>query len=267
MMPHDLQLLVPSRSRAARCKLLSELPHEALQCTALVVPEAQAADYTPLAAQYDVELWPCPVDGIALVREWAVHRSQKPKVLMLDDDIAFLQRKDRDHWQLRACRHGDVLPLMAMISDYLEQWAHVSISAREGQHVHPYPHYEVGRPLRALAYRRAEFLQCKHGRVQVMEDFDVTLQLLRRGLANCIITAYAQGQGRTQAKGGCSDYRTDVLQEESARTLAQLHFPYVQLRRIEGRCGAFGSRWDVAIAWQAAYRRECDDQATIFDYA
>lgn len=251
-MPEDLQVLIPSRSRADKCRVLRELPSAVLRGAAMVVPRDQAVAYEPLARQHGITVWACPVDGIAAVRQWAVQQSAMPKVLMLDDDIGFLKRKQPDDWRLGICRGDDVLPLMQMVSEYLDRWAHVAVSAREGQHTHPYPHYEVGRPLRALAYRREEFLACEHGRVQVMEDFDVTLQLLRAGHSNCIITAYAQGQGQTQAPGGCSDYRTAALQEAAARRLAELHPGCVRLRKIDGRQSALGDRWDVTIGWQKA---------------
>jgi hypothetical protein len=153
----------------------------------------------------------------------------------------------------------------------LEQYAHVGISAREGNNrldrqvrVGEYAGLdtdivtaqECTRTLRALAYQTAEFLKCEHGRVDVMEDFDVNLQLLERGLPNLNLAHWAQGQRQTNAPGGCSTYRSQDVQTASAVRLAELHPGFVTLREKKNKSGgAFGNRTEVTIQWAKAYKQ------------
>jgi hypothetical protein len=144
--------------------------------------------------------------------------------------------------------------MLTYIEQALHKYAHVSISAREGNNRMEVPFVTCSRPLRAMAFRRKEFLQCEHGRVDVMEDFDVTLQLLRKGYQNMVITAYANDQRMTQMAGGCSDYRTHAVHEASAKKLAKLHPEFVKLRTKENKTGGeFAKRTEVTISWKAAY--------------
>ena len=150
--------------------------------------------------------------------------------------------------------------LMQHISDHLDTYDHVGVSAREGNN-----RIGVGgldlrndntRTLRALAYRTDSFLGVVHGRVDVMEDFDVNLQILRGGGSNTSLHYWAQGQSMTNAPGGCSTYRTHEVHERSAEKLAELHPGLVRLRLKENKtdAGGFGTRKEVTIQWKKAYQ-------------
>lgn len=239
--------------------------------TVYFVPERQADDYRQALAGASVVLpgLECArvvglpeeeVSGIAQTRQ-AIGRYAdamgEGKFLMSDDDVKFHVRLSPSVWNLRLCDPADADEMISRVEGLLEDHAHVGVSPREGNNrwgVCPPDHVALNtRTLRVLAYQTDEFLRCEHGRVPVMEDFDVNLQLLRRGLSNASLVYWAQGQAQTGSPGGCSTYRDHATQDRAARRLAELHPGFVRVREKQNRSGGeFGHRTDVTIQWRQA---------------
>lgn len=250
-----MDIFVVSRSRFEESHTLEGLGPEAKHVH-LVVPACQKSKYKLLAKRYGCNLIGCPYDGISLTRRLCGSLASS-KFLMLDDDLTFYRRVSSRDWHLK---YPEDIPgccvksLLQLVEDELERYAHVAISAREGNNRLPYEGVECSRPLRALAYRKKEFLSVVHGRVQIMEDFDVTMQLLRKGYKNHVIASWAQGQITTQMVGGCSDYRTHELHENNVRKFASLHSQFVSLRQKRNKSGGeFGNRLEATIYWKKAW--------------
>lgn len=263
-----MRIYVPSMSRFSPNELsagvLSRIPVSMHPRVAYVVPADQTASYATGMSKvgYKPVIVPTEEKGIALVRKFiGIHASkhQSENFVMLDDDIDFLMRKSADNWQLRAVEHAEVPKMMEHVEQLLKTHACVGTSAREGNN-----RAGVGSPaqlvamntriLRFLAFRTKEFNKCAHGRVEVMEDFDVQLQLLRAGFNTACSFYYANGQKMTSAPGGCSTYRTHSVQDASARKLSTLHPSFVNLRQKENKTDAagFGTRTEVTIYWKKA---------------
>lgn len=268
-----MKIYIPSRSRFQRSLTLNALappgekaawPREDI---ALVVPQRQVAQYAALAERHGVQVLPCPVNGIAATRKFIGEHTPHDHFLMLDDDLRFFYRpiflvaeRDEDEGLLNEKARLYKNPvemttaMLNRIDALLHRYAHVAISAREGNQNLPYPLEECNRPLRALAYRKGPFLQCEHGRVAIMEDFDVTLQLMKMGYKNAIITDFAQDQIATQMEGGCSDYRTHALHQKNVLKMVELHTPFVVPREKENKGGGeFGKRTEATIYWKKMY--------------
>lgn len=260
-----IPIYIPSRSRAEELLkgTLGEIPRDLEQLVHVVVPKGQAKDYARQleTAQSKAGWLACPARGIANTRRWIGEYAAsvgQDKFLMLDDDLGFLIRRSPDTWRLRGTTEKEVRTMLNVVERRLDHYACVGISPREGQNRLEASKiedvYENTRIIRALAFRTEEFLGCKHGRLQVMEDFDVLLQLLRQGHPNCQLTYFAQGQGSTQAPGGCSDYRTHESHEKSARKLQRMHPDFVSLRQKNNKSGGeFGHRTEVTIQWKRAF--------------
>jgi hypothetical protein len=251
-----MDLFVLSRSRFKSSSTL-----ERLGCcssrTVLVVPNKQVSSYRQLANQYSCGLIGCPDDGVAMTRAFCGRLSKSGKFLMLDDDLKFYRRVSKSDWHLRYPQdiQHDIEEMLEEVDTKLERYVHVAISSREGNNRLPYEGVECSRPLRALAYRTDEFRALEHGRVQVMEDFDITMQLLRKGHKNFIIAKWAQDQSCTQMAGGCSDYRTHDLHDRNVKKFAALHEPFVRLRTKHNKTGgSFGTRTEATIYWRKAWQ-------------
>lgn len=252
-----MDVFVVSRSRWERSDTLESLGELARDVT-LVVPEAQRNNYLPLSKRHGCKLRGCPYEGISKTRQYCGQVALGWRFLMLDDDLTFFRRVSASDWHLKLPHEvGDTAESMLnLISDSLRKYVHVAVSAREGNNRLPYEGLENARPLRALAYRKREFLEVEHGRVKIMEDFDVSLQLIKKGYKNLVISQWTHSQRQTQMAGGCSDYRTKELHAAEVEKFASLHPGLVKLRQKVNKTGGdFGHRLEATIYWQKAYRQ------------
>lgn len=268
-----MKIYIPSSGRSGAESILAgpvaDFSEDVRARTTYVVPPAQLAEYhsmlenTGLLAD-GVTATPSPALGIAATRHWigqTCYENGEAKFAMVDDDVRFVRRASEDTTSLIKCARSDVDEMWQFVENQLDYFAHVGVSARQGNN-----NIGVGdqltvvdvntRTLRVLCYLTKDFLKAQHGRVPVMEDFDVNLQLLRMGRPNLNIGWWSQDQKMTNAPGGCSTYRTHQLHEQAAHKLAELHAPYVKLRQKANKTGGeFGTRTEVTIYWKKAFDR------------
>ena len=265
-----IKIFIPSSGRHDRAEILrgplADFSTETQARTTYVVPLDELENYVDtLGNDYPhVSVVGCSANGIAATRQFIGRMCDLAglsKFAMVDDDVRFVRRITQEHTALKPCEHADVTHMWKSVEWFLDHYAHVGVSARQGNN-----NMGVGgasnlfeentRTLRVLCYRTKEFLSVKHGRVTVMEDFDVNLQLLRAGYKNANLGWWSQDQKMTNAPGGCSTYRTHEKHEESAKLLAKLHHPYVALRQKKNKTGGeFGTRTEVTIFWKKAFGR------------
>ena len=204
-------------------------------------------------------------DGIGHTREWILTelatQYKEQYVLMFDDDLDFCYRPDMKDPALETIKD---LALFEHMLISLERWliegfVHVGIAARQGSNhfLGPEPYRDAARMMNAYAYdtHALKELNIELGRLPVMEDFDLTLQLLRKGYPNRVAYQYVWNQRGSGAEGGCSSYRTSELQTKSAQLLQQYHPEYVTL--VTKTAGSvwkgMEEREDVIVQWARAY--------------
>ena len=257
----DLRVYIPTRGRVGVQKTWGYLPESVRKLTKLVIDPDDEPGFKRTQLPYVV----CPEKGITHVRRWIIEKSAHEKIIMMDDDLRFAKRTGEitipeksgvpTHHYVTV--DGEALvPMFEGISEKLEDYAHVSIAFRQFSADKMVDWYDNTRQMRILCYRKSVIK--RHvvlGRVEIMEDFDITLQLLRAGYPNTSGYTFVQDQTATQAPGGCSTYRTHELHDREARKLAELHAPFVQLRQKVNKskiAGAFGTRTEVTINWKSA---------------
>lgn len=203
----------------------------------------------------------CKAKGIAATRQWILDNTDDPIVLMLDDDLYSwsnrVERANGDVTFLRASereRRAGFREFEKLMRKYaFGSIGHKLFSQDKGR-------VELnGRMLRALAYN-AEVLAKERirFRVPVMEDFDVQLQLMKRGYDGASFYGIVQEQKGSNVDGGCSTYRTHEVQAAAAHKLAELHpdcVTVVNKTLSKGWAGDMGAeRVDVRISWRKAVK-------------
>lgn len=256
-----IPVFIPSRGRA-KLKLIrsgaySQLPQG--YHVAYVVPNEELSAYAGLGLP--VIARPPEVVGVAAARHfigWYCQQYGIEKFIMIDDDLKFFTRISEDDWHLRRSQPEDMVEMLATVERYLDDYGQIGISARTGANrvgcgAKPLLK-EATRTNGCTAYRTADFMSVEHQRLPFMEDFDVTLQLLLKGVPNACFYHWSYDQSQTNAPGGCSLYRTHEGHEESARKLAELHPGFVSLRQKANKTGGeFGTRTEVTVQWKKAY--------------
>lgn len=267
-------IYIPSRGRAAAIfDRQSTVKYFKDFDVTFVVPPDEVERYTRQMKFHEmknVTVIACPEEGIAKTRHWIGLHAKRVKqraFAMIDDDLTFNVRIGPENNKLRPTTPKDIKEMMTWLDGALKEYAHASVSVRAVANTLPMQKgpketlFQLNkRTLRFLAYQTDKFLAMKHGRVVVMEDFDVNLQLLRSGHQNILHYWWAQDQRETGSAGGCSTYRTHAAHEASAHKLAELHSEFVTLRQKENKAAvskaaeAFRNRTEVTIQWDRAYR-------------
>jgi hypothetical protein len=147
--------------------------------------------------------------------------------------------------------------MFADINAQLDNYVHVGVSGREGANYNTDEYDECVRMTRIMAYRADVLVDqdIRFDRVPVMQDFDVTLQLLRKGYPNRVLNWIVHNQNGSNTDGGCSLIRTDEVQAAAANRLAELHPGFVTVVKKQTKKAWGGKeRTDVRIGWKSAYK-------------
>lgn len=249
-----MQIYIPTLGRPHQ-ETLFALPPSLRQTVILVLAPgvhrtAEAAD------SWGIKYIQCPFHGIGPTREWICSQAASKKIVMLDDDLVFARRREDDPTKFRPAIPADISTLFGSIDALLDQYAHVGVSTREGGNRDTSDYAYNTRLLRILAYN-VDVLHdeaIRFDRIEFMEDFDVTLQLLRAGYPNVKINWIVHNQRSSNAPGGCSTYRTLDKQRDAAYRLASLHSEFVDTVVKKTKTAWNGKeRTDVRIQWKAAF--------------
>ena len=255
-----MQIVMFTSGRAGKSLTPDRLPPSIAGQLWTLVPYGQGKAYND-AGHGNVQETPEGVTGIAKRRQWCLEQlATTDKVVMLDDDLRFDTRRTDDLSKFIVSTPQEVEELFVDIDNQLNKYKHLGVMTREGGNFHGEAgqYIEVGRATRVhgLRVQDVRALGCRFDRLPLMEDMDMTLQLLRLGHPNVIVNYMVQGQGMSNAPGGCSVYRTPDLQAQAANGLAELHRPHVKTveREVKSNWGeGFNKRLDVQVQWQKAY--------------
>lgn len=253
-----MNIYIPTLNRVGRQPTLKSIPNNWLPYTKLVVHISEEKEYINKYGR-DIVL-PTKEQGIANVRQWIMEQAQSKYALFLDDDMVFGTRITGTT-RLRNSTKKDMDDMFILLLDWLEEGLiHVGISQRAGNNRILDDFVEVSRMNNVYAYNVQRFINedIKFNRLQVMEDFDVTLSLLKKGIKNRVSYKYVWGQRKSGDDGGCSEYRTPQVQHDAAIQLSKLHSGLVRIISKESKEQWRGFdnkfRTDVVISWKKAYK-------------
>lgn len=224
----------------------------------LVVQPHEAQSYRQVYKSSPILVLPKEIKGLSPTRQWLLENCDERFMVLCDDDLRFSRKDPNDRTKLVEPKGQDMSDMLDMMRSKLQRFAHVGISAREGNNRKTEPVQFNERMMRVLAYDREKVPpSCRFDRVPCKQDFDMTLQLLRAGRKNCVIYEFAQDQvAGSNARGGCASYRTEQMADDAARELKRLHPDFVRLvEKSNSNWKGFknATRQEVNIAWKQAY--------------
>ena len=257
-----LLIAIPSHQRWKMFEkgTISYIPKNLYGQTCIVVGEDEADEYHEVVPE-GVTVF-CPnTKGIAQTRQWIMEKTIElgyKYVLYLSDDLSFSYRNEEE--KLKPAKKSHFVKMIDQLYDWLKQgYVHVGVSQRAFNHTTTGPYTEITRMNDVYAYEAAKVLE--HGacfdNLPVMEDFDVTLTLLKKGEPNIVTHEYAWSQRKSGEEGGCSEYRTWKMQRDAAFALSNRHPGLVKVLTKKSKSqweGVGSTRVDVNIYWKKAYK-------------
>ena len=249
-----MDIVIVTHGRPNRQVTYDNLPPGWRSAVRLVVQQSEYAFHT----DKNLIILPEHITNIRDTREYLIHECPSlgsDHLVMLDDDIVFAARRKDEPSKFREMEPEDYDEMFDKLKFLLNGYAHVGISHREGANRNTSEFVSVSRQMRVLGYQKPVLRALGiRGRTEVMEDFDVTLQLLRHGMPNVLLNNWVHNQGGSNVSGGCSTYRTPDLQRESANHLADLHAPFVKVVKKSTKTSWGGeARTDVTVYWKKAH--------------
>jgi len=178
-------------------------------------------------------------------------------MVMIDDDLVFATRRRDDPTKFKPSTMYEVLDMFEAIENAFEDgYIHGAVATREGGNRFTEEFKTIGRALRFHFYN-AEVLQLedfRFDRTTFMQDFDMTLQLLRAGFPNVILNKWVHNQHGSNTHGGCSTTRSAEAHAKAAHQLHDLHPDFVKVvkKKTKSAWGG-GERTDVRVQWKRAF--------------
>lgn len=254
----DLTIYIPTRGRTGISKQITvrTLRDQLKGVTPIIVCPMNEVAWHNYSG---VDVYGCPMEGIGPTRQWILDTAKSRGVIMLDDDMYFSERSPAER-VTPLVQTTNLRAMIQWISDTLDQgFVHGGISARQGNQNIPHLWTDNIRVNNAHFFDAEVFKSegIRFDRIPVMEDFDVSLQLIHKGYPNRVAYQWCWNQRGSGKEGGCSAYRTLELQAEAANKLHN-YWPDVvevidKVAQSGGSVFAGVTRKDVKIAWQKAW--------------
>ncbi len=254
----DLRIYIPTLGRINRQPTFTRLPAKLQKLAFIVCPLDEVTQHV---AQGRAAL-PCPAKGISATRDWIMehaHRKGFKRIVMLDDDLV-MQRKRADG-KISNLEPAEYEQAFKWLDTTLKTRAHASFGPRFLGYDLDVKEMVGKRMMYVLGYNVPEVRRAKGSFTRgmppmpVMEDFHMTLQLLKAGLPNVLSLEWRVSPYASNYAGGCSTWRNLERINASAKRLAALHPGLVTLRPKKNWNGLEGEQWDVTVGWLKALKQ------------
>jgi|TARA_R110000796_G_scaffold173614_1_gene290585 hypothetical protein len=246
-------IYIPTYRRTDNQVSIKSIPKKWLKNTYLVCEDCEKEELLQYHDQ--IIVLPDDIKGIGNIRQYIIEYTSDPHILYIDDDLKFFKRDDK---KLKLVTEEQMNELLDWFVKMLNiGYPIAGLSAQQGNHL-SYPDKFIKNNRIYTVYAvNADVLKkhnIKFNELSLMEDFNVTLHLLRFGYENIINTQFAHGQKSSNAKGGCSTYRNAETQSKNAHKLAEIHYPFVKVITKHSKSWKdLEEREDVRISWKKAY--------------
>lgn len=250
-----MRICIPTYKRTNNQITLELIPKELIKNTTLVCNKFEEEELK----QYGVNILSVPdeIKGIGKVRQFVIENIKEKYVWFIDDDLNFL-RREPNSIKLKKIKDSDFIDLYNWNKEQLEKgFGIVGCSAQGGNNRFEgkFTYFSRIFSVYALNTKILNKHNIKFSEMEVMEDFNVVLDLLRFGYKSIINTEFAHNQKASNQSGGCSESgRTLEVQKKSALYLAQKHKPFVKVVKKKSKNWiGMEERYDVRIYWKKAF--------------
>jgi hypothetical protein len=208
-----MQIIIPTCGRVHQQITLQSLPPELRKRTTIVCPENEAVALSYEHPDVEIVMEPDAPMTIARTRAWIMRTWLKygyGKIIMLDDDLNFATRISENDTHLRSMQGEELIPEFERLANKLgPEFPHVGFGPRQGNNRKKAGWEIADKMMYSLGYYLPIVVnKCELGRIETRDDYDVTLQLLRKGYPNAVWHTTVHDQRQSYAPGGCSTYRT-----------------------------------------------------------
>lgn len=249
-------IVVPSRGRAGKIPTFEALRGNVDCKVEVTTHHTETAQYIRCGLE-----WPLPhsCNNLPQIRDYTLDAMREHDVvIMVDDDFRFFKRDSER--KLSALEPAEVQGMIDAVMAQFEdpKVGLVGVSMRGGNNRYPdvEPNYRVNGFL-AVRTSVYETLRVRFSDVPVMEDFWYELNLLTNGYEARTIFNYAYDQPCSGAPGGCSTYRTNEMQQQTAEYIKSQFPEYVTVvkKKLKVGWGDLGKeRYDIKVQWKKAYK-------------
>jgi hypothetical protein len=216
-------IAIPSKGRPTGVK-----SQTVLSCAQVFVPESEMVDYARAGVRNLIAV-PDIVKGITATRNWILDHVKDPRVVMADDDVKFQgwTRMFAYHAKRYKLREKDWLRECERLFDITEQlhyriWGVATQSAPRA--IYPF------KPILFRSYVTASFMGILNDgrtrfdeRFPVKEDYELALRCIKED-GGVLAARYLYWENsHWKDKGGCSAYRTQVMELQAIKLLASLY--------------------------------------------
>jgi len=244
--PHVLPLVLQHRVRVV-------VRHDELEAYAAATKENRQFEFIVLPKHFK--------GGLSETRQWILEQSDDQHLIMLDDDITGINRKEglQKFGGLVKAHKNEFVNCFNLLIRWLDSGlAHVSFADRfVAARPSNLPYYENGRIAQTLFYNRDVLVKhrIRFDRVALMQDLDVNLQLLELGYRNRVSIKYSFNSRWYGQPGGCAAYRTNELHDKVARKMEKLHPGITKLvPKPKGGGMTMRTSWRKAFGYQREIR-------------
>jgi hypothetical protein len=261
----EFRIVIPSRGRFnLKLTTLDYIPKSLRSVTCVMVSKNEYQRYlnNKDIKEKEIKVVVCSKNGISEVRQYIITNYASHEkvncVIMLDDDMAFYKRNFID-FKLRKASLTEMRNLLVRMYKISMKKGYFAcgLSARQGNNRMREPIRFVGRMMNAYAINIPTLRKnnVRFNEVEVMEDFQVTLSMLKLGYRNAVIYDHCWNQLGSGRQGGCSEYRDEAMQNKAALYLFSKFPDEVKIVKKKSSSGwkDMKERTDVNIRWRKAY--------------
>jgi hypothetical protein len=184
-----MKIIIPTYRRTGSQHTFKAIPEDWKQHVVFVTDEKDGTHMQSFSVFKDIPfcIVPPEIDSIAKKRAWILKKFYDEKsIAMMDDDLRFAVRQEGTT-KLVEATHYDVGRYLSALERQLGHYAHAGFSARQGNNTKPEGWEKNTRMMYVLGYNPKVVVDnCELGRIETREDFDYTLQLLRKGFENVV---------------------------------------------------------------------------------